>query len=59
MIKTREILKENRWYNAYHVDTNRMLNVRFVGTTNGGMQFEDREKRTYTNREFYFWKSTE
>lgn len=54
-----EILKENNWYNAYHFTTNRMVSVRYVGVTNDGMQFEDREKRTYNNREFYFWKATE
>ena len=54
-----ESLKENNWYNAYHFSTNRMLSVRYVGQTADGMRFEDREKRVYSNREFYFWKSTE
>jgi len=59
MVKHRMILKENSWYNAYHFDSNRMLNVRYLGKTDKGMQFEDREKHTYTNRDFYFWKATE
>ena len=58
-MKNREILKVNNWYNAYHVPTNRMLNVKFIGAGGEGMRFEDREKRTYSNREFYFWKATE
>ena len=58
-MKNREILKVNNCYNAYHFPTNRMLNVKFVGNAIEGMQFEDREKRVYTNREFYFWKATE
>lgn len=52
-------LRENAWYSAYHITSNRMLNVRLVGVTDKGMQFEDRERRVYNNREFYFWKSTE
>jgi len=52
-------LQENAWYSAYHVPSNRMLNVKFVGVTDKGMQFEDREHRNYSNREFYFWKTTE
>ena len=59
MYKNWEILKENNWYNAYHFSTNRMVNVKYVGSTIDGLQFEDREKRVYSNREFYFWKSTE
>jgi hypothetical protein len=58
-VKNREILKENNWYSAYHFPTNRMLNVKFIGTAIAGIQFEDREKRVYSNREFYFWKATE
>ena len=52
-------LKENAWYNAYHAPSNRMLNVKLVGITEKGMQFEDRERHIYSNREFYFWKTTE
>jgi hypothetical protein len=52
-------LKENAWYNAYHVGSNRMLNVKLVGITEKGMQFEDRERHVYSNREFYFWKTSE
>ena len=52
-------LRENAWYNAYHVPSNRMLNVKLVGITEKGMQFEDRERRVYSNRVFYFWKTTE
>jgi hypothetical protein len=59
MVKQREILQADKWYNAYHFSSNRMVNVRFIGTTQHGMQFEDREKRVYTNKEFYFWKTTE
>lgn len=59
VLKDRQILKRNNWYNAYHFPTNRMLNVKFIGVVDKGMRFEDREKRVYTNREFYFWKATE
>ena len=59
MYRDREILKEKKWYNAYHYSSNRMLNVRYLGMSENGMQFEDREKRVYSNREFYFWKATE
>ena len=52
-------LRVNAWYSAYHVPSNRMLNVKLVGITDKGMQFEDREKHVYGNREFYFWKATE
>lgn len=52
-------LREHAWYSAYHIPSNRMLNVRLVGITDQGMQFEDRERRVYSNREFYFWKATE
>ena len=58
-MKQRKILKVNNWYNAYHFPTNRMLSVKFIGAGNEGMQFEDKEKRVYSNREFYFWKATE
>ncbi len=59
MQQTRQEVHENTWYRAYHVPTNRMVNVRYLGVTESGMQFEDREKRVYNNREFYFWKVTE
>lgn len=58
-MKNRQVLKPNYWYNAYHFPTNRMINVRFIGLPGEGMRFEDREKRVYSNREFYFWKATE
>lgn len=58
-MKNRQILKPDSWYNAYHFPTNRMINVKFIGFSNEGMRFEDREKRVYSNREFYFWKATE
>ncbi len=59
MQQTKRDIRENIWYRAYHVPTSRMINVRLVGVTESGMQFEDREKRVYSNREFYFWKVTE
>ena len=59
MFRNREILKEDSWYNAYHFPSNRMVNVRFIGLTGSGMWFEDKERRVYSNTEFYFWKSTE
>jgi hypothetical protein len=52
-------LRENAWYSAYHVASNRMVSVKLVGVTDKGMQFEDRERRLYSNREFYFWKTTQ
>jgi len=55
----RRILQVNSWYNAYHFQTNRMLNVKYLGDSSEGMRFEDKEKRVYTNRDFYFWKATE
>ena len=55
----KRVLQENAWYSAYHVPSNRMLNVKFVGVTDKGIQFEDRERKVYHNREFYFWKTTE
>jgi hypothetical protein len=58
-VKNRQILKQNGWYNAYHFPTNRMINVRFIGLSDQGMRFVDKEKRVYSNREFYFWKATE
>ena len=58
-MKQRQILKVNNWYNAYHFQTNRMLNVKYIGVAGEGMRFQDREKRVYTNRDFYFWKTTE
>ena len=58
-MKQRQILKENNWYNAYHYQTNRMLSVRYLGNNGEGMRFQDKERRLYTNREFYFWKATE
>jgi hypothetical protein len=59
MVREKEILQKDSWYNAYHISTNRMVNVRFIGASDDGMRFEDREKRVYSNREFYFWKKTE
>ncbi|MBN1685138.1 MAG: hypothetical protein JW852_00710 [Spirochaetales bacterium] len=58
-MKQRQTLKVNNWYNAYHFQTNRMLNIKYLGDTAEGMRFEDKEKRMYTNRDFYFWKATE
>ena len=52
-------MKINNWYNAYHFQTNRMLNVKYIGVAGEGIRFQDREKRVYTNRDFYFWKTTE
>ena len=52
-------LKKNRWYSAYHKNSERILTVMYLGVTGQGMLFCDQERNTYRLSDFYFWKSTE
>jgi len=52
-------LKPNGWYRAYLRNTARLVTVKYIGIGNDGIQFADQEQKTYSPRDFYFWKRTE
>ncbi len=52
-------LRPNRWYTAYHKATARSLVVMYMGISEAGMQFYDRDRNIYHISDFYFWKATE
>jgi hypothetical protein len=58
MVSIKNPLKTNGWYRAYRKRDAKMITVKCLGMTNDGIRFADREERTYSPNDFYFWKST-
>ena len=52
-------LMPRRWYCFYHKETERMINVQFLGEHHFKLEFTDGERQRYLGDEFYFWKRTE
>ena len=57
MYTTRNPMKANGWYRAYLKDSARLVNVKYLGITEQGLRFADREQNIYSPQDFYFWKS--
>ena len=52
-------LRPENWYSLYHKATERMVNVKYLGTRHRTMEFTDGERQRYAEQDFYFWKRTE
>ena len=58
-VQNRTLDTEMRWYCRYHIDSDRMLNVRIAYSESPHPLYVDQEFNFYRECDFYLWKTTE